>query len=110
MKSRLLLVLALFVALLPLAGCDGDSSTAKAQSSGTDVPDQGNTNVVSATGEVRPARWASLSFPVDGQVQTILVEEGQTVTFGQPLIQLDAVRLNRAVSEAQAALYAAEAD
>ncbi len=110
MKNRRLIILALFMALLPLAGCDGDSSTARAGSSGTAVPDQDLSNIVSATGEVRPARWAALSFPVDGRVQAILVEEGQLVTAGQPLIQLDAVRLNRAVSEAQAALSAAEAD
>ncbi len=110
MKSRRLIVLVLFVALLPLAGCGGDSSAARAESSGTAVPDQGNTNVVSATGEVRPARWAGLTFSVDGRVQAILVEEGQAVTAGQPLIQLDAVRLVRAVAEAQSALTAAEAD
>jgi HlyD family secretion protein len=109
MRSIRLITLVLLAALLPLSGCGGDSATSEMQSSETAVAGQGLSNVVSATGEVRPARWASLSFPVDGQVQTILVEEGQTVTSGQPLIQLDAVRLNRAVSEAQAALSAAEA-
>jgi HlyD family secretion protein len=104
MRSIRLITLVLLAALLPLSGCGGDSATSEMQSSETAVAGQGLSNVVSATGEVRPARWASLSFPVDGQVQTILVEEGQTVTSGQPLIQLDAVRLNRAVSEAQAAL------
>jgi HlyD family secretion protein len=110
MKSRRLIVLVLFVTLLPLVGCGGDSATTEMQSSETAVADQGVANIVSATGEVRPARWASLSFPVDGRVETILVEEGQPVTAGQPLIQLDAVRLARAVAEAQAALAAAEAD
>ena len=110
MRSIRLITLVLFAALLPLSGCGGDSATTGTQTSEAAVAGQGLSNVVSATGEVRPARWAGLSFPVDGQVQTILVEEGQTVTSGQPLIQLDAVRLNRAVSEAQAARSAAEAD
>jgi HlyD family secretion protein len=110
MRSRRLIGFVLLLALLPLAGCGSDSSAAKAESSGTAVPDQGTANIVSATGEVRPARWAGLSFPVDGRVETILVEEGLVVAAGQPLIQLDAVRLARAAAEAQAALSAAEAD
>ena len=110
MASRRLIILVLSVVLLPLSGCGGDNATTEMQSSETAATDQVMANIVSATGEVRPARWASLSFPVDGRVETILVDEGLAVTAGQPLIQLDAVRLARAVAEAQAALTAAEAD
>jgi HlyD family secretion protein len=112
MKNGWLIVLALLVALLPLAGCEGSSSSdsTPAGPTGAAVPDQESSNVVSATGEVRPAQRAGLSFLVDGQVEAVLAEEGQAVTAGQPLVQLDAVRLARAINEAQAALAAAEAE
>jgi multidrug resistance efflux pump len=86
------------------------------QSSEIDEPDlnadaAGNEmDVISATGEVRPARWADLSLPVGGTVSMVYVEEGSDVQGGELLMEVNAVQLGRAVAEAQAALLAAEAD
>ncbi|MDY7041175.1 MAG: efflux RND transporter periplasmic adaptor subunit, partial [Chloroflexota bacterium] len=66
-------------------------------------------SVVSASGEVVPARRAILSGEVGGQAVTISVEEGDTVEAGQVLIQLDATDLEAAVSQAEAALAVAQA-
>ena len=102
-------ILMLLLAWL-LVGCDGNTSPANPETAFATASAQDTENIISATGEVRPARWASLSFPVGGLAKTVHVEEGQTVTAGQPLVELDAVQLARAVAEAQAALSAAEAD
>jgi HlyD family secretion protein len=45
-----------------------------------------------------------------GLVRAVLVQEGQPVKSGQPLVELESVQFERAVAEAQAALLAAEAN
>jgi HlyD family secretion protein len=108
-QRGMLLLPLLLLSSLSLAGCDAGSSGADAQA--TSAPSNQETeNIVSATGEVRPARWASLSFPVGGAAKAVHVKEGQAVQAGQPLIEIDAVQLARTVAEAQAALAATEAD
>lgn len=110
MHVRHLFPLVLLLALLSLVGCDvGGSASGLETPSGAPLSAELQ-DVVSATGEVRPARWASLSFPVGGTVKAVHVEEGQEARAGQVLVELDAVQLERAVAEAQAALSAAEAD
>jgi multidrug efflux pump subunit AcrA (membrane-fusion protein) len=110
MKNRQHLALVLFVILLLLTSCDSNSSSTNPPADSTIASSPEIEDVVSATGEVRPSRWASLSLPVGGEVKTVYVKEGEDVQSGQPLIELDAVQLARAVAEAQAALSAAEAD
>jgi HlyD family secretion protein len=110
MQIRKTLIPILFLVLLALAGCEFGGSGAGSQTTDATPQDLTVDDIVSATGEVRPVRWAALSFPVSGAMRAIHVEEGQEVTAGKPLIELDAVQLERAVTEAQAALSSAEAD
>ena len=66
-------------------------------------------SVVSASGELVPARRASLSYEIGGRAVTINVEEGDVVEAGQVLVQLDATDLGQAVAQAEAALSVAQA-
>lgn len=108
-KLRWLIPTLLLISLL-LTGCDIGDSASNTETVAAAPPVQEIEDVVSATGEVRPALWADLTFPVAGTVIAVHVKEGQEVTAGQLLVELDAVQLARAVAEAQAALSAAEAD
>lgn len=65
--------------------------------------------VVSATGAVVPARWATLGFQMSGRVDRVMVEPGDQVEEGEPLIELDSADLEYAVSQAQAALATSQA-
>lgn len=64
---------------------------------------------VSASGHIRPAAQADLSFAASGQVAEVLVEVGDEVEAGDVLVRLDAERLNLEVDRARANLAAAEA-
>ncbi|MFV9502983.1 MAG: HlyD family secretion protein [Oscillochloridaceae bacterium umkhey_bin13] len=63
---------------------------------------------VSASGQITARRTADLAFRVPGTVTEILVDEGDTVRAGQPLVQLDLAELNLAVRQAEAGLAQAE--
>jgi len=65
--------------------------------------------VVSLTGEVRPAQNVALAFETNGRVARIYVKEGDNVKFGQPLIGLDNRDLQSQLLQARAALEAEEA-
>lgn len=111
MKNWKLRLLVLFlIPLLLLMGCNSSGSDADQEPSDATILPSDEGNVISATGEIRPALWANLSFPVGGRVKTIHVQEGQSVTEGQPLVELDSVQLARTVAEAEAALSAAQAN
>ena len=109
MRKTLALLPLLLLIGLALAGCEANQAGIDAETAAAAPLTQELDDVVSATGVVRPARWADLSFPTGGTVQTLLVQEGQQVVAGERLAELDALQLERAVAEAQAALAAAEA-
>jgi HlyD family secretion protein len=68
-----------------------------------------NGDTVVASGEVRPAQEARLSFTMSGQVQTMAVMEGEEVQEGMVLVALETDRLEAEVTQAEAALAAAQA-
>jgi HlyD family secretion protein len=72
-------------------------------------PEEQVTQVVAATGVVVPSRWATLSFSMGGTVKKVLVEEGDQVSEGQLLVQLDGSDLVHAVAQAEAGLATAQA-
>ena len=95
--SKIILMLAL---MLLLAACSGGGQDA---TESTDLlPADDFVPIISATGVVKPTRWATLSFPGGGLVRELLVERGDQVDEGQVLAQLSSVE------QARAALTAAQ--
>jgi multidrug efflux pump subunit AcrA (membrane-fusion protein) len=65
--------------------------------------------IVSVTGEVVPASWASIGAQTGGTVVEVLVERGDQVAPGDLLVQLDPTDARLAVHQAEAALESARA-
>lgn len=65
--------------------------------------------VVSAEGELRPLQSANLAFQTGGRVLAVLVEEGEVVPAGEPLMRLEATELETAIIQAEAGVRQAEA-
>jgi multidrug resistance efflux pump len=101
-KARVLSVMALAVWL---AAC-GQSSAAEPTPA---APAEIVPAVVSASGKLLPASWASLSFQIGGQVTAVNVQAGDAVQAGDVLAQLDDTDARLAVAQAEAALAMAEA-
>jgi HlyD family secretion protein len=72
------------VAAALLAGC----GSADGEATPTQQAEESFTPIVSATGEIVPLRWASMSFPAGGVVANLPLEEGDEVFSGTPLAQL----------------------
>jgi trimeric autotransporter adhesin len=64
---------------------------------------------LTVVGNVEPVSQATPSFQVEGQVATVSVSPGQSVTTGQTLGTLDTTALSEAVSSAQSTVQADEA-
>jgi multidrug efflux pump subunit AcrA (membrane-fusion protein) len=107
-------ILLVFLAGLALAACAQNTPTAlptvvldapsPADGAG---PDGGR---VSASAEVVPAAYVTLSFPLTGRLESLAVEVGDTVEAGDALAALDTVILEAQVAEAQAGVAAAETE
>ncbi len=63
---------------------------------------------VAGTGSLAPTAEVALAFLSGGQVAEVLVEEGQVVEAGQPLVRLETDELALQVARAEAALASAE--
>lgn len=50
-------------------------------------------STVTASGEIRPIQFINLTSEVQGRIEEIMVQEGQVVTKGQPLVRLDPTQL-----------------
>jgi multidrug efflux pump subunit AcrA (membrane-fusion protein) len=111
----LLTIAALGLLLLLAVGCSPQTEEAAApdteEGAAEDVSTSGlgGGNIVSATGEVVPAQWSSLSFPISGRVVELAVEKGDVVKEGDVLARLDTADLETQVKQAEAALTVAEA-
>jgi HlyD family secretion protein len=90
---------------LTLAGCGGG-----AEETPTPMPEPAFESLVSVTGEVLPAEWATLSIQTGGTVDQILVEPGDEVQAGDLLVKLDTTDAELAVQEAEAQLASARAE
>ena len=62
------------------------------------------------TGTVEAGQQLSLSFQVSGEIETIMVEEGDRVSKGQALARLDTERLEATIAQLKADIAAREAD
>jgi multidrug resistance efflux pump len=65
--------------------------------------------VVSVTGELVPARWATLSHPAGGIIAQVLVEPGDPIAAGAALVRLDTKELEIALQVAQSEVVAQQA-
>ncbi len=101
-------LLALLGVLIVAAGCSGGPPSSSAQPTATPQAVRASGKVV-ADGVVVPVLEASLSMPVGGIVQELLVSEGDTVVRGQPLLRLQQGRLEAAVAQAEAGVARAQA-
>jgi len=104
-KAIVLGIAALVLAVFgPLAGCGaGTEEIATPEVTVDYVP------IVSVTGEVLPAAWATLSAQNTGTVLEVAVEPGDAVAAGDLLIQLDPADAQLAVRRAEARLESARA-
>ncbi|MFC2052997.1 HlyD family secretion protein [Chloroflexota bacterium] len=88
------LILVVIFASIIIAGCEslpsGMTSIMPSQATPTIRPIQDNNiePIVSATGEVVPAQWSSLSMAIAGVVEEVLISETDRVEEGQVLIRL----------------------
>src|SRR3954464_8569593 len=62
---------------------------------------------VTASGQVSPQTKVDISSDVSGKITRLSVKEGQTVTRGQFLLQIDPAQYEAAVTRSQAALASA---
>jgi HlyD family secretion protein len=67
------------------------------------------TSVLNGIGTVQPVSEATVTFPVSGQVASVNVQQGDHVTAGQQLAQLNTTALAGQVSSAQSTLATAQA-
>lgn len=84
MKSKFLLVVVAISLLLAACSSGAKSGTATP----TAIPTVKADSTIVAEGRLEPVRYAEIAFNASGVVSDALVEEGQLVSKGQPLIQL----------------------
>ena len=102
--QRISLAIVTGILVLGLAGCAGQGEETATPEVALDfVP------VVSVTGEVVPAKWATISAQANGRVTQVLVEPGDEVVEGDLLVRLDPTDAQLALQQAEAALEAAQA-
>ena len=90
-----------------MAGCSGRA--AALDPTPTAASSKSTALAVSATGEVVPAQWTTLSFTQAGTVITLSVKEGDGVKTGGVIAQLAAADLTANLAQKQAAVKTAEA-
>jgi multidrug efflux pump subunit AcrA (membrane-fusion protein) len=94
------------LAALLLSGC---SALSPAAATPTPQASDAYKPLVSVTGIVVPAQWATLSASISGSVAEMLVKEGEQVKAGQTLIRLDGSdQLQAAVTAANLELVTAQ--
>jgi multidrug resistance efflux pump len=84
MKQKLFVVLILLSLLVSACSAAGQAGTATPEAIPTVIAD----STIIAEGRLEPARDAKIAFTASGVVSEVLVQEGDTVKKGQPLIHL----------------------
>ncbi|MDZ4159577.1 MAG: hypothetical protein U1B80_07290, partial [Anaerolineaceae bacterium] len=106
-RTKVILLLLFLIASLGLTACAG----VKAQPTPTVDPalEPDFIPIISATGIVVPAHWATLSMTSSGVVEAVLVAEGEKVSAGQDLLRLNGKERSEAlVATAEMELLAAQ--
>ena len=84
MKHKLLLTLMSLSLLLTACSSSGQAASATAEAIPTVIAD----DTIIAEGRLEPVRYAEIAFSTSGVVSDVLVQEGQAVQKGEPLIRL----------------------
>ena len=84
MNQKLFVVFMLFALILTACSGGGAAATATPEAIPTVIAD----STIIAEGRLQPVRDAEIAFNASGLVSNILVQEGETVKQGQPLIRL----------------------
>ena len=111
-KKRYLMGILLVVSVVVLAAFQPwqpEPETAVSAAPISSEPLQTGLDTVNAEGKIVPLFFSDLSFQTGGVVAEILVEEGDVVAAGDPLIRLDAVDVEIAHKQAEARLVSARA-
>jgi len=90
-----------------MAGCSGQAAALDATP--TEVSGKSTSPTVSATGEVIPAQWTTLSFAQAGTVIQLPIKEGDRIKTGEVIARLDATDLKANLAQKQATVKTAEA-
>jgi HlyD family secretion protein len=90
-----------------MAGCNGQA--AALDPTPTAISSKSTSPIVSATGEVVPARWTTLSFTQAGTVIKLPIQEGNGIKSGDVIAQLDTADLKANLAQKQATVKTAEA-
>ena len=110
MWHRIKYISLLLIALLGiifLSACGGNEVDATPTASAEEI--ESYVQVISATGEVIPAQWSTLSVAITGIIEEILVDEGDMVEEGQVLLRLKGAEMLEAeVAAAEIELEAAQ--
>jgi RND family efflux transporter MFP subunit len=106
--NKSLLYIVITLTAIVLAACGNNSTPTAIPTIILNSKPAASSSGVTASGEVVPVHKASLSFPMTGIVDSVVVKEGDKVTTGQPLVVLDTKILDANVGEAQAGLAAAQ--
>ncbi len=102
MKKNMTILLIVFAMML--AGCQSNP-----EATPTPLVPRSKTAIISVTGELVPATWASLSPKAGGIIVEVLVEPGDLVERGSELVKLDTVDLKLALALAQQQVAAQQA-
>jgi HlyD family secretion protein len=115
-RNHILFVILTTLLLVNLVACQEEEAEAPQNAGISESPvSEVNTlaisraGTVSAEGEVVPLTSAQLSFRIGGNVAEILVEEGDELEAGDPIIRLDSEELENGLQQANAGLVAAQA-
>ncbi|MGZ6316771.1 MAG: HlyD family secretion protein [Anaerolineales bacterium] len=86
MKTRFpAILMLLMIAVLTLSGC---SPAAAAQPAATPISPVSDPEGTKAEGRLEPVRYAELALSADGSISELLAKEGDTVTAGQVIAQI----------------------
>ncbi|MBN2116651.1 MAG: biotin/lipoyl-binding protein, partial [Anaerolineales bacterium] len=98
MNSKTTLLTVLVAAAILLSACGGSAQSS--QTTATAVPTVIADDTIVAEGRLEPIRYVEIAFTASGIVSEVLVEEGQAVKKGDPLIRLgDASDTNYAAAQ-----------
>lgn len=95
---------------IPSNNGEGPAGIAGAEATATPLPPITASQGVIADARVVPVQSSGLSMAAGGIVAEVLVEEGEFVEAGQPLVRLDAAQTRAAVAQAEANLQRSQAN